>query len=324
MKVTVHIGWHKTGSTSLQVFLLRNRTALVQRHRTYYPDDGLLDYAHHTLAWTFLGRTASPWGQVPVIEGGADEYVRSAIDRARSHGCTGVIFSSEVFCEFDLDAVRRLFDSLRARADSVRIVAYIRRQDLFAESAYNMEVKWWATRMRADFDEYLASRSTPPDYFRTLDAWASVFGRDSMIVRRYERGVLENRDIRSDFCTAIGLGSEGLGPLEPDSNDSLGPRTLETMRVLNNLDLPDRLHEQVAMRLLSYDVKNRSPRAVLFDPEPRRAYLAPLEPANRALQAFGVDPASLAIGDDAMPARNVRKLTPGEFAEMFTFLSGNG
>ncbi|CAG1003331.1 hypothetical protein BURK1_03033 [Burkholderiales bacterium] len=324
MDITVHIGWHKTGSTSLQVFLMRNRQSLIRQYRTYYPDEGLLICAHHTVAWAFMGRKTSPWGPVPAIEGGGDAYVRAAIDSARSRGCTSVILSSEEFCLFDPEAVRRLYESLRARASSTRIVAYIRRQDLFAESAYNMEVKWWATRVRAEFDEYLRSMHTPPDYSGILATWASAFGADNLIVRRYERGALEGRDIRADFCRAAGLGPGGLGAMGRDVNDSLGPRTLEMMRVLNNLDIAKGVHEQIVSRLLSHDVRMRSPRCVLFDPEKRRAYMASLYQANMGLTAFGVDPAVFALDDDACQQPNVRRLTTAEFTEIFAYLSGSG
>ena len=65
-------GWHKTGSTALQEFLLDNQSELARRHRLWYPSEGLLVCAHHTVAWTLQGRTTSPWGAVPAMEGGGE------------------------------------------------------------------------------------------------------------------------------------------------------------------------------------------------------------------------------------------------------------
>jgi len=320
MNVILHIGWHKTGSTSLQVFLWRNREKLAGTLGTYYPDEGLLTCAHHTVAWTFRKMSSSPWGPVPLIEGGGSTYVQRAVESARSRGCTRIIFSSEAFCNADLDTLRRLSDALGPVATSVQVVAYIRRQDLFMESIYNMDVKWWGTRVRADFDEYLARKPTGPDYAEVLGRWASVFGRGSIVVRPYSRDALEGRDIRSDFCRAVGLDSPDLDMAEPESNRSLGPRTLETMRVLNNLDVTEDAHKAIEARFVAYDQRNGSPRSVLFEPDARRAYMTALEQSNDGLVAFGVDPAQFVVGDDETGRRNVRKQTPAELAEMFAYL----
>ena len=209
-------------------------------------------------------------------------------------------------------------------ADSVQIVAYIRRQDLLVESAYNMQVKWWGARLRADFDEYVKDKRAYPNYFRVLKGWGGVFGVNNLIVRRYERDALESRDIRIDFCTAVGLNHEALGHMEDGVNDSLGPRTLEFLRILNNLDVSRDEHERIATRLLSYDRENQSPKCVLFGPDQRCAYMAPFEMGNRKLAQFGVDPEPLMVGGDSVRTRNVRRLTRGEFAEMLAYVSPSG
>lgn len=321
MNFIIHIGWHKTGSTALQVFLLKNRKALIRRCQTYYPQEGLLTCAHHTVAWSFQGREASPWGPVAVLEGGGDAYLRAAMESASSKGCTKIVLSSEEFCTFDLDAIQSLSKSLRAMADSVKVVAYIRRQDLLVESAYNMQVKWWGARLRADFDEYVKGKRAYPNYFRILKGWAGVFGVSNLIVRRYEREALESRDVRIDFCEAVGLNHEGLGHMEEDVNDSLGPKALEFLRILNNLDVSKDEHERIATRLLSYDRENHSPKCRLFGPDQRRAYMVPFEIGNRKLAQFGVDPEPLMVGDDSLGTRNLRRLTQGEFADILAYVS---
>ena len=49
----IHIGEHKTGSTSIQDFLKRNSTALLSRPNIniLYPQSGLFHSAHHLLAY---------------------------------------------------------------------------------------------------------------------------------------------------------------------------------------------------------------------------------------------------------------------------------
>lgn len=321
MEVTLHIGWHKTGSTSLQLFLFHNRDALVRQHRVWYPPAGPQDRAHHTLAWMLLGRKTSAWGPVPELAGGAEGYVRAAGDDARARGCTKVIFSSEDFCVLDRDGIERLAASLRGIFSVVRVVAYVRRQDLQIESAYNMEVRWWGTRVREEFDEYASVRAIGSDYASVLDQWSRAFGVSNLAVRAYDRRLLADGDVRADFCRTAGIGSDGLQFARETANDSLGPRTLETMRVLNNLDIATPVHEHIAARLHAWDAANHSPRCVLFEPGPRRAYVARHAASNERLRSYGLDPVPLTLGSDALPERNVTRLTPEVFAEMFSYLA---
>lgn len=320
MEIILHIGWHKTGSTSLQVFLLKNRKALIQQQRTYYPSEGLLSCAHHTVAWTFQGRETSPWGPVPKLEGGGDVYIRNAIDSARSRGCNRIIFSSEEFCTFDVDSIRNLYNSLRPLASSVQVVAYVRRQDLLVESAYNMEVKWWGARLTAEFDEYVKNKGAHPNYYRALKGWATVFGADSLTVRCYQRIALVGKDIRVDFCDAVGLSREGLSHMDEDVNDSLGPKTLEFLRVLNNIDLARAEHERISGRLQTYDAEMQSPKAILFRLEDRRSYMAAFERSNGRLGEFGVAAESLMVSDDEGTGRNVSRLTWLEFNDLYDYV----
>lgn len=321
MRFIIHIGWHKTGSTSLQVFLLKNRKTLVRERRSYYSEEGLITCAHHTVAWTFQGRKTSPWGPVPIVDGGGDAYVRAAVESAKAQGCDTVIWSSEEFCALDVEAIRALYRALRGVGASVQIVAYIRRQDLLVESAYNMQVKWWGTRLRIDFDDYVKDKRAYPNYYRALKVWARVFGAGSVIVRRYEREALEQRDVRPDFCQAIGMNPQGLGHMEGSVNDSLGPSTLEFLRIMNSLDIPKEEHERIAMRLLSYDTEARSPRSVLFSPDQRRAYMAPFERGNGRLAEFGIDPAALTVGSEPLEPRNISRLSLEEFGDMLKYVS---
>lgn len=324
MVVILHIGWHRTGSTALQSFLNQHREALAERFRISYPAEGLLVCAHHPLAWAFLGRTESAWGTVRGIEAGPEASLQDAIDRARDAGCTRVVFSSEEFREFDRDAIGRLADALRGHADDVRIVAYLRRQDVLAESAYNMEVQWWGTRERLAFADFLSQHYAVPDYAPTLAAWADAFGRDALVARAYRRDAGVRWDVREDFCGILGIAPGDLAHPASGSNESLGPVTLEGLRVLNNLALGDDVHRSIVARLHEYDARHHSPRAVLFAPEERRAWLDRAGGDKRGLAAFGVDADALALDGAALPERNVEPLSPQAFAELFTYLGSPG
>jgi hypothetical protein len=322
LDIVIHIGWHKTGTTAIQWFLLMNKAELITKLNTYYPDEGLLTCAHHTIAWTFQNRKSSPWGAVPVVAGGGSSYVRAAVNSAKAQNCSRVIFSSEDFCRFKRNEVRLLRQALNQPGNSTKIIAYIRRQDLFNESAYNMGVKWWGSRLKMDFSDYIKDKGAFPNYHHKLAAWSDIFGAENVTVRGYDRASLDMNDIRIDFCNAIGIDSTALRLAEQSSNDSLGPTTLEFLRILNSLDIPREKHDRIASRLLDFDASHHAPKAVLFDPEQRRLFMAPFGETNEYLQQFGIQTDALALGAKPMPTQNIRKLTLDEFRELLDCISG--
>lgn len=79
MRLLVHMGLHKTGSTYLQHILNDNHEALKARGIYYSPQEGYP--AHHHAAWAMLGNDMMP-------------LIRMVAD-ARSARCDTLILSSE-------------------------------------------------------------------------------------------------------------------------------------------------------------------------------------------------------------------------------------
>ena len=59
-RILLHIGTHKTGTTSLQAFFFLNRDQLKKSSSILYPETGSprvqheAKYGHHLLAWSIL------------------------------------------------------------------------------------------------------------------------------------------------------------------------------------------------------------------------------------------------------------------------------
>lgn len=316
MKIVLHIGWHKTGTTSIQTFLLANRALLQREAGTYYPSEGLLHCAHHPIAWTYQKKTTSPWGEVPEVEGGGDSYVLAALQRARELGCETVLFSSEEFCTFRDPEIQRIGETLLRNADVVKVVAYIRRQDKIIESAYNMEVKWWGVRSQLKFDQYWRGKIGYPNYHASLGAWAKALGSEALVVRYFERSEFEQGDVCRDFCTAAGLNPEGLHFEHGDANESLGPTSLEFLRILNQLDMSRDTHEEIVRRLLVHDKRSSAPACVLFTPAERVGFMRHSQDGNARLAELGIDTEPLELDAERIPERNVGVLKTREFAKL--------
>lgn len=130
MHLFIHIGDHKTGSTSIQAFLRRRAYELesagihVPEACTYAPDSG-----HHHLAFELLGDKR--WDQ---SHGGLDALV------AELRGCR--VPRAVISCE-DLsllvarpDSLKRLEATLKAEGHTLSWLMFLRRVDDYSESLY--------------------------------------------------------------------------------------------------------------------------------------------------------------------------------------------
>jgi hypothetical protein len=132
MHLFIHIGDHKTGTTSIQAFLMRHAAELASSG-IYVPTAGMITArsghgGHHHLAWQLRGDKR--WDQA----NGLDELV------AELRHCrlpVGVI-STEAFSELvgDPAGLKRLESSLREEGHTISWLMFLRRVDDFSESLY--------------------------------------------------------------------------------------------------------------------------------------------------------------------------------------------
>lgn len=116
MKVYVHIGPHKTGTTAFQSFLSEHADEI----RGYYPDSGTGEN-HHGLAWAFVrdGWERAEMSRTPIVDEPV-AFLAHALDQAASRRGP-LILSSEEFSRLDSDAVADFVGILSGH--EVRVVA---------------------------------------------------------------------------------------------------------------------------------------------------------------------------------------------------------
>jgi hypothetical protein len=207
----VHIGITKTGSTSVQNALSRHRTRLAQ-HGVYYPrspgngNHVLLPLAVSPPKLRTAGVHPGIWGGIPpeiVMARFHEEFPQEMT--SLPEGTRLVVFSSEQCTNMlaDVAAVERLCKLLRPYFRTIRMVAYLRRQDEHVASAYTQLLR----------DGVLAPPAAPRggpqqlrhyDYAGILDRWAQVIGADAVVPRLFERSELVNGDVIDDFLALCG------------------------------------------------------------------------------------------------------------------------
>jgi hypothetical protein len=281
MKVYLHIGWHKTGSTSIQRFLAANREPL-RAAGVDYPEAGMIATAHHLAAWSLQEPLRSAWARRIGFQGRAEPLFAEILEQSARRGARALILSSE---EFSLQHAYRLERLARVLEGSdVTVIAYLRRQDRYLESLYGQMVKMAFVRLSSGFDDFVRARLQRGDldYHALFTRWAEVFGSQRLVLRVYDRERLHGRDARLDFMRALGLeGLAGLQVAPDDANESLGRDAVLFLRRVNAAALGGGEHLRVvgALRALQ-DEGGRSP-APLCDAIDRLRILAPLRESNR-------------------------------------------
>jgi hypothetical protein len=235
--VVLHIGSGKTGTTSVQGFLRRNRKSLAElgvlfpqspgqgRHVALglfaRPDAEL----HKMIAWRREG--------YPSPAGFREDFrYRLGQEMARS-GLPRVLFSDESLYGSSDETLRRLRAFTDEVARSVRLVVYLRRQDDHLCSRYQQVVKTGEVRRLSDRVKQLDFSKTY-DYHARLRTWARLMEPTDFVVRPFERGRFVDGSLYQDFLAASGIDvrvSElRAGPLQ---NESMDAEAVEFLRILN-------------------------------------------------------------------------------------------
>lgn len=333
MKLYIHIGWHKTGTSAIQEFLYKNRDFLIDKFGIYYPNEGLLETAHHKLAWAFQNRKKSKWGDLENISG--HNYLKEAIRSCFNKNVDFMVVSSEEFCTFSFSQVKELHEATSRLDIEPIIIAYARRQDLIFESAYNMEVKWWATRINKSFDQYIKEKfdkniQGDPPYFifsNILDRWEKIFRKKNIILRIYDPATLNSSDVRFDFLKSINCSANDFKKSfdfqkTRSINESLGPLSLEFIRIMNSINMDKNKHNKLVKAAILFEKSKGKgiKKSILFSPEERINFLSYFIDDNKRLFRFNKDAESFcALNKDAFEEKNTGGVDLSTFISVFDF-----
>lgn len=242
MKCYLHIGTEKTATTTLQRFFDINRKKLFADGYAYTKSAGVVNNRALPVA-AYNKDRRDDFTKINGLNSDADlekfqkKLIRNVRDEIKSlaKNCSTVIFSSEHIQSrlTEVEEVARLKDVLhQCGLDEVSVVVYLRRPADIANSLYSTALK--AGRI---LDE---PPSPKGPYWRnichhrqTLERFGSVFGRDSMRPRLFDRKAFAGGSIVSDMLGVIGIPNADAYEIPPDANESLSPLGIEILRRLN-------------------------------------------------------------------------------------------
>lgn len=200
----LHVGTHKTGSTSIQHWLKENSEKL-KSEGYYYPMEGSYFYPPEAspslLAHAILDNKPAYIGRTIIDYNSCVSDIKRDI---RSSKCSDVIISSEHFSiAMTHDAVKKIYDLFTDLFDKITVIIYLRRQDTRIESSWSQAVKSSLSNLSFN-DFYNQNLSNPKwDYFKLLKPWIDIFGEKSVNIRPFEKSQFINKNLLHDFLTLI-------------------------------------------------------------------------------------------------------------------------
>ena len=245
----LHIGTTKTATTSIQRFLEQNNEVLKTKGYIYPASQHTYQNVNARRNGHFLVKNVTKSG------GGRDHDLENkyleegyCMIAGLMENYDNVILSDEAIWHTSSYQYTDLFKDLKNRAlqdgYQVKIIVYLRRQDAFYLSRWNQAVKenfGADARMTCDqyMEESLKKDGKILNYAKKLDDIAAVFGKEHVIVRRYEPDSWLDGSVICDFMHAVGLPvSEEFLPLAENVNLRLGKNETELKRIINsNADL---------------------------------------------------------------------------------------
>jgi hypothetical protein len=228
--IILHIGYPKTGTTSLQWFLHTHRET-IREQGFYYPLTGQApDHAHHGLAFALGARER--FRQADNEPALLFQTLASEIDGC---GAETVVLSSEVF----LANLERLKTSpeftgiLEGR--TLRVICFVRRQATFLESLYRQFIWDPNIRFAGNPREFIDAYPMAGDYHGPLSIWNEWAGAGTISTAVYEQAQ-RDRGCIVKFCELAGLDVSRLPAADFDVRRNIAvasSATTEMMRTVN-------------------------------------------------------------------------------------------
>ncbi len=198
MKLIIHAGMHKTGSSSIQQTLAR----LPMPGRLYFD----WELPNHSTLFALLFH--EPVEEYRLFKSNGDTRQALLAKRAEwqdkikadlaGSGAEIAIFSAEEISGRYHDAVERMRDFFEPLVDEIEVLAYVRPPVSSMQSAFQQAVKGNGMKR-------LRMEALWPHYRRRLDMLDTVFGSERVRLKKFDRKSLDAGNVVIDFGHEIGV-----------------------------------------------------------------------------------------------------------------------
>lgn len=293
MKAYLHIGTEKTGTTSIQHFLRKNRKPLLDYGLFNPSSTG--EYNDHDLVVAAYGADRQDDNTIKrslndpgLLEDYSFKIIQKLNKEIRCHKASkqklSMVFSSEYIhsrltTETELRSLKQILESIGFQ--TIVIVIYLRNPVEIAASLYSSSIKSGSTH----------PQPPPPNhsYFynvchhqNSLMRFAKVFGEEALIPRLYRRPDLKDASVVTDFLKVLGVDHNKNFEYPGTTNRALSNLGVELLRRINK-EVPLLQYgslNPLRSNLVSYFEKNFCDRPYVIPQEVARAYEDAFQESN--------------------------------------------
>ncbi|KGB83246.1 hypothetical protein JT55_02730 [Rhodovulum sp. NI22] len=211
MKLALHIGTEKTGTTLLQEWLYHNSSRLSQQG--YFLSKKIEFPCNRKLVAFFREAPDDYWNfhalrskeeKERFFEGFLQEFETELREAETSHHTTIISaehFHSRLNAPEDLAAFAEF---CKRNFRETKVICYLRSQWAVRQSLYSTGVKLHKTVPLSEFDAEIKEDNLYYNYYNLYRRWGSNFGFENLDFRKYDRKNFEKGDLRLDFLKAMG------------------------------------------------------------------------------------------------------------------------
>lgn len=231
-KIYLHIGFGKTGTTSIQKMLHAGRANLLKQD-ILYPNTGILQYGHHNLA--VLGQEN--------MDRNIETLFKTLIKEIEDTEAQRIILSSENFIFMKPSYIQMISNFLRDF--DVQILIYIRKQSSLIESTY---MEWLKTGKpyQNSINKFYNLHKQSFDFMYKIKPWIQIFEKKNIIARLFDKKIIGN-DVCLDFLYLLNIKQLDIGDY---SNQSLSTRFLELLYLIDQLNISITERKKIVDELL--------------------------------------------------------------------------
>ncbi|MDO8358792.1 MAG: hypothetical protein Q7T08_01980 [Devosia sp.] len=277
MRLIIHIGAAKCGSTSIQNDLALNAAPL-RRNGVLIPDEnlGLTGKVSGNHIWVFQNLT---------LPGADRSLVRRQLVALQKTMSSEKLHTLVISAENLINEAA--FAEICAPAldlfDDIAVIAYVRRQDDYLLSAWR---QWWSKQDRS-FERYLGDVvGRDADWARLIAPWERAFGSRRLRLRRFDREHLVNNDVVDDFIRTAGLPQHDSKPIggiaNPTFSDGVVRLAHEVREVFSSIH-DDRFYA-IVWDVLGKDSLKAQPGSTLLTLAERQRIMSVYEAGNEELR----------------------------------------
>ncbi|MBZ5486450.1 hypothetical protein HW452_02820 [Halomonas aquamarina] len=237
-KLIVHFGMQRTGTTTIQAVLNKNK-GILRSHGICYPKlFGLND--HVKIPWWLKNNKILPGDLVKEILKNDENIINT------------FVLSAEDFCLLKnynfLNILKEIFD--------LHVVVYLKEQSSWLESWYNQHIKWpWDKKFSTATPQFFVDNIDDfywIDYLSFLNNIQGKIGSERLHVKAVAPGYVN--DTVKDLIEELGLNVEALHSYK-HTNESLSAGQLEVLRRVDLFDSSGRERANILEALKSIDIE---------------------------------------------------------------------